>query len=110
MRKLVISDYMVKARDSETNKLVDAPYSVKESLVSVLFQPDLQLSATALLEQNKLANKINDAKDGFVLLEDADYEKLTKAINTVKGLSRNDVEFVRRILEAEQVKVEEKKG
>ena len=107
MRKLVISNYKVKARN-EKDEIVDVPYNVKESVVSILFQPSLQLQAMDLLEQNKLANKINDAKDGFVLLEDADYDKLRKAIDVVKGLGRNDVEFVKRILEAEQVNVKEK--
>lgn len=107
MRKIAISDYKVKAKN-ETGETIEAPYNVKESLVSVLFQPELQLSATQLLEQNKLANKINDTKDGFVLLEDADYDKLKLALDAVKGLTRNDVEFVKRILEAEQVNVKEK--
>lgn len=108
MRKIVTSDYKVKARSLESGDIIDAPYSVKESLVSVLFLPELQLSAVALLEQNKLANKIHDSKDGVVLLEDSEYERVEKAIKTVKGLGKNDVEFVRRILEAETVDVEEK--
>ena len=107
MKKLVISNYKVKARN-EKDEIVDVPYNVKESVVSILFHPSLQLEAMDLLEQNKLANKINDAKDGFVLLEDAEYEKVLKAANTFKGFSKNDVELVRRILEAEQVNVKEK--
>lgn len=107
MRKLVISDYKVKARN-ETGAVVEAPYNVKESVISILFIPELHLSAVDLLEQNKLANKINDAKDGFVLLEESEYESVAKATKTFKGFSRNDVELVRRILEAEQVNVKEK--
>jgi len=113
MRKIELKPYSVKGRqlDDETGevKVVDVPYDVKVSLVSVLFHPDLQLKAHELLERDKLANKINDCKDGSILLEEAEYSKLTQAIEVVKGFTKNDVEFVRRILEAEQVSVKEKK-
>ena len=108
MRKVVISDYKVKARSQETGEVVEAPYNVKESVISVLFLPSLQLQAKELLERDKLANKINDTSDGFVLLEDAEFAKLEAAVNTHKGFSKNDVEFVRRVLEAETVEVAEK--
>ena len=108
MRKVAIKDYAVKARDQETGKVVDAPYSVKESIISILFLPALQLQAKELLERDKLANKINDAKDGFILLEDAEFKKVEDAVNAHKGFGKNDVEFVRRVLEAETVEVAEK--
>jgi len=111
MRKLDISDYTVKSRqqDKETGeiKVVDAPYPVKATLIGILFHPSLQLEAREALERDRLANKINDCKDGFVLLEDAEYDKLVQAVNTVKGFSRNDVEFIKRVLEAETAKVAE---
>ena len=108
MRKVVLADYKVKGRDLETGKVVDAPYSVRESMISILFLPALQLQAKELLERDKLANKINDTKDGFVLLEDAEFAKIETAVNTHKGFGKNDVEFVRRVLEAETVEVAEK--
>jgi len=112
MYKVDISEYTITGRgvDKETGeiKVVTNPYDVKVSLVSMLFHPDLRLEAKELLERDKLANKINDCEDGFVLLEDADYEKVKGALGIITGFSRNDVEFVRRILEAEKAEVVEK--
>jgi len=108
MRKLDISNYTVKGRNQE-GEIIDAPYDVRASLISVLFHSDLRLGAVEALERDKLANKINDWKDGHLLLEDAEYEKIKGGIGVVKGFTRNDVEFVRRVLEAETVPVMEKK-
>lgn len=108
MRKIDISNYTVKGRNQE-GQIIDAPYDVRASIMSILFHPDLRLEAVEALERDKLANKINDCKDGFVLLEDADYKKVEEAIKAVKGFTRNDVEFVRRVLEAETVPVKEDK-
>lgn len=107
MRKLAVSDYAVKARNQD-GAIVDAPYNVKESLVTILFHPALKLEARELLRRDKLANKILDCKDGMVLLEEAEWQKLETAVNTISGYSRADIELVRRVLEAEQVEVAEK--
>ena len=109
MRKLLLNDYQVEAKN-EKGELAEVPYQVKRSLVAVLFAPELRLDAVELLERDKLANKINDAIDGYVLLEDAEYSKLESAIKTVRGLGRNEVELVKRILGAEKVEVTEKEG
>lgn len=108
MRKLDIKEYTVKGRNQE-GQIIDAPYDVRASLVSILFHPDLRLEAKELLERDKLANKINDWKDGHLLLEETEYEKVKGALGIIKGFSRNDVEFVRRVLEAETAEVAEKK-
>jgi len=110
MRKIDIKEYTVKARN-QTGETIDAPYDVRASLVSILFHPDLRLGAVEALERDKLANKINDWKDGHLLLEDAEYDKLKGALDVVKGFSKNDVPFIKRITEAETVEkvVEAKK-
>lgn len=120
MRRLDISDYTVdvlnpKAGDkrgdgSEEPETLDIPYDVKRSLVEMLLSRQLELSATALLERDEIARKILRCTDGFVLLEDEEYDKLVSAVNTVKGLGRQDVPLMRRILEeTKQIEVEEKK-
>jgi len=88
---------------------LEPEYDVRDSLIEVMFSRDLQLSARELLDRDDLARKIRDCSDGFVLLEEEEWKKLEKAVNTIKGFGKPDVEFVHRILEAEEVKVEEKK-
>ncbi len=86
----------------------DADYDVRGSIVEILFHPDLQLGATALLDRDTLARKVNDWPDKDLLLEEADYKKVLAAVEVLKGLTRHDVEFIRRVLNAPEVAVEVK--
>ena len=106
MRKLDIKNYTVKGRNKE-GEIIDAPYDVKASIISILFHPDLRLEAQETLDRDDLANKIKSWKDGDLLLEDAEYEKVKGALLVVRGFTKNDVEFIRRILKAETAKVAE---
>jgi hypothetical protein len=101
MRKYDVSEYEVTMENGQT-----VPYRVKDSAVTILFNPDRKLNAVELLRTNKLAGRIT-AANGHVLLEEADYEELKKACETVRGYGREDVEFVRRILEAPEINVVE---
>ena len=107
MRKLKLKDYMVsgKVKGGDGN-LVDitAPYHVKDSILNLMFNRDLQLSGAELVKQNVLAMKLETCKDDDILLEEEEYERIKKAIETFKGFNRNDVELVTRITEAETVK------
>jgi len=101
MRKINLENYMIESN----NGLL--PYDIKSSLIGILFHPDLKLGAVELLLRNKLANKINDS-EVEILLEETDYLKLKTAIEIIKGYVRNDVEFVERILNAEEIEVVER--
>jgi len=81
-------------------------YKMKESIVNLLFAPQLRLGARAAIENDRVARKV-ESSDGFVLLEEAEYEKIRSAIEAFEGYSRNDLEFVRRVLEAEPITVKE---
>ena len=81
-------------------------YKVRQSLLNVMFSPHLHLSARTIIEQDKIACKIEAAGD-VVILEDAEYERVKMAVETFDGYQRNDLEFVRRVLDAETVRVEE---
>jgi len=109
MRKINFQDYNVTVQTPEGEKR-QIPYEVKDSMISLLFHPDLKLGGVELLKQNELAGKILNAEPGDLLLEEAEYNKLTQAINVIKGYGRNEVELVRRILEAPEVEVEAKEG
>lgn len=107
VKKILLDNYEIEIRN-EKGEIAKAPYDVKTSLTSVLLSPILQLDGRELLMRGKIVDRI-EAADGHILLETADYSKLKKAFETVKGFSKNDIELVRRVLEAENVEVEEKK-
>ncbi len=86
----------------------EADYDVRGSIVEILFHPDLQLGAKALLDRDTLARKVNDWPDNDLLLEETDYKKVLAALEVLKGLTRQDVEFVSRVLNAPEVAVEVK--
>ena len=113
MRKLSLKDYTVKVDAPDRmnpGQLIKAelPYQVKTSLLNLLFIPALQLSGAELVRQNVLAMKLENCKEDEVLLEDEEYNRIKRAIDTFKGFGRNDVELVARINEAEVVEVEQK--
>lgn len=105
MRKINTTTYKVTIRTTEGEKDID--YGFKDSLVTILFQPDLKLNAIELLKQNKLADKVIESGDEL-LLEEEEYSRVKAALEVVTGLGKNDVEFVTRILEAETIEVTEK--
>jgi len=114
MRKINLEDYNITKlvinpgdQMGEPIKVV-LPYRVKDSLIEMLFTRDLQLGAADLVKQNMLAIKIEACTDGGILLEDAEYDRVKRAIDTIRGFNRFDVELVRRINEAEVVEVEQK--
>lgn len=107
MRKIDMQQYVIQMKDAE-GKLVDVPYDVKGSLVNVLYHPVLKLAGRDLLLAHKLADKIENCKEDTILLEEVDYQKLKNAVEKIEGFTKNDVEFVQRVLEAESVEVAEK--
>jgi len=111
MRKLNLKDYTVKGKVmGGDGKPVDieGPYHVKDSILNLMFIRDLQLSGAELVKQNVLAIKLETCKDSEILLEDEEYNRIKKAVDTFKGFTRNDVELVTRINEAEVVEVTKK--
>jgi len=89
--------------------VTEFPYRVKDSILNLMFIRELQLSGAELVKQNVLAMKLETCKDNEILLEDEEYNRIKKAIDTFKGFDRNAVELVNRINEAEVVEVEAKK-
>lgn len=76
---------------------ITLPYLVKESILNILFLPDLRLQGAALVKQNVLAMKIEASGDS-VELEEEEYERVKKAAETYKAQSRADVQLIDRIL------------
>lgn len=110
MRKLDITDYMVKIKAPDNlnpGQVIEGewPYNVKEAILNLLFNPSLQLTGAELVRQNILAMKLESCKEDKILLEDEEFNRIKRAIDTFKGFNRNDVELVTRINEAEVVEV-----
>ena len=112
MRKLNLKDYTVTGKVmGGDGKPIDikAPYRVKDSILNLMFIRELQLSGAELVKQNVLAIKLETCKEYEILLEDEEWARIKKAVDVFKGFTRNDVELVTRITEAEVVEVESRK-
>lgn len=92
----------------EKGDTITIRYSVKDSLLVMLFHPDLRIQAKELLDRDKLAHRLDECKEKFILLEETEYSMIKRAVDTISGYGRNDVELVRRVLDAETVEVQEK--
>lgn len=113
MRKLNLKDYTVKIKVPDKINPgqeidIEMPYRSKSSILNLMFIKELQLSGADLVKQNVLALKLEQCKDDEILLEEEEWQRIKKAVDVFKGFSRNDVELVTRINEAEVVEVEQK--
>ena len=110
MRKLNLKNYIVKVKVPDKinpGKVIEAeiPYHFKDSVLNLMFIRDLQLSGAELVKQNVLAMKLETCKDDEIILEEEEYNRIKKAIDTYRGFTRDDIELVTRINEAEVVEV-----
>ncbi len=113
MRRIDLSSYDYEAKGQSVCKacngtglvpeVLPTPYNVRANLIEALYSPELKLSARQVLDQEDLARKIRDCPDGFILLEEEEYNRALQAINSARGFGKADVEFVRRIVDAEKV-------
>lgn len=108
MRKLNVADYMVKIKvpdlmDPAKTIEGEHPYRVKDSILNIMFSPELQLTGAELVKQNVLAMKLESCKEDTILLEDEEWARIKRAFDAFKGFNRNAVELVTRINEAEVV-------
>ena len=107
MRKIDLTDYTVEFNlPNEENK--NLPYSVRKSLVEGLYHPDLRLGYKDLMENDRLSQKIKNFQGDVILLEETEWERLKGVFETIRGFTKQDVEFIRRVMNAEQVEVTEK--
>jgi len=105
MRKIDLSDYII---DMPTEQgLKPYPYSVKQSIEMAMYHPDLRLNYKDLMDHDRIAQKIKQA-NGFVLLEESEYGRVRLAFESIKGFRKEDVELVKRVIEAPEVDVQEK--
>ena len=101
MRKIDLTSYPV----GEGNT-----FEVRPSLVAVLFNED-KLDAREIIRRDELANKIESCQDDLLLLEEVDWTRIVGGLKAtdLKPHGRSVVEFLKRVLDAPQVEVTEKK-
>jgi len=109
MRKLSLKDYTVKMKvpdQMNPGQEINAEhlFHFKDSVLNIMFIRELGLDGAELVKQNAVAMKIEGCKDE-VLLEEEEYKRIKKAVDTFKGFNRTHVEFVTRINDAETVEV-----
>jgi len=100
MRRLDLRNYQVTQKvrtGSGEVREITAPYMVKDSILNIMFLPELRLKGAELVRQNILAMKIEQSGDS-VLLEDAEYERIKTAAENYTAQGRHDVELIDRIL------------
>lgn len=105
MRKIELQNYLV-TLTRENGEVESKPYNVKDSIISCFLHPALKLTGRELLLRGKLTKQIEEA-NGSILVEEENYRKLRQAFERIEGFTRNDMELVRRVLEAEEIEVGE---
>lgn len=108
MRKIDISSYTVTDVVQPSGEEVANPYDVRYSIREVLLARDQGMTARQLLSADDLSRKIKDWPDDTLLLEESEYQVLQQAFERMTGYGKYDVELVRRVLNAEEVQVQEK--
>jgi hypothetical protein len=100
MRKIVLTAYEV--GEGRT-------FDVRSSLVSILFNEE-KLDGREVIRRDELATKIEKHPDESILLEDVEWNKLVTGLGAsdLKPHGRSVVEFIKRVLDAPDVAVQEK--
>jgi len=101
MRKLNLRNYQYTQKVQNPVKgsieEITLPYLVKDSILNIMFLPELRLQGAALVKQNVLAIKIEQSGDE-VMLEEEEYQRVKAAAEKYVAQSRADVELIDRIL------------
>jgi hypothetical protein len=104
MKHINIKPYGTTVKTPEGDKTI--PYDVKGSLAAIIFHPALKIDGREAIIRDKLATKIETTEGNDLYLEESDYNKITAALNVVERFGRADVEFLKRINDAENVDIE----
>lgn len=100
MRKLNLKPY--KARTNTIDGEKDLNYNVKNNIADLMTAAQLKLTGRDLITAGKVADKIENCKNDFILLEDNEFNHVKKVLD-VTGLGRGFIPMLKRIEEAESV-------
>lgn len=104
-RKLHIADYPIKVKDAEGEEK-EAPYSVRLSLVNLLFHPRANLDAFSTLKCDIIARKIEVCKEDYIVLTEEQYNWIKDSVNSFRGFDRYAVELINRVHNAPEIDIE----
>lgn len=112
MRKLNLKPYNITiTQPNGTQQTI--PYPIIQNLEQLVTAPQQQLTPTELMTLARIFTQIRTdvlkKPYDIVLLENADYNTLKTKYMNFKGVTLNEIELTKRILDAEQVEVKEKK-
>lgn len=97
MKTLDISPYDVVIGKTPEGLELRQAYPIRDSIANILFaQPGLK--ARDLLRRDDIARKVIAAPEDSVTLDDAEFEQLKAATDSLEGYGRQDVELIRRIV------------
>jgi len=84
-------------------------FEVGPSIGVILFN-EPKLDSREVIRRDELANKIESCKEEYILLEEVEWSKIVSSLQStdLKPLGRSVVEFLKRILDAPQIEVQEK--
>lgn len=106
MRKLDLTKYTISVRDAK-GVIQFIPYDFKESVIQLMFHPNLRLSGKALLETNIIAERLLNCNAKEILLEEEEYNKIKSAVDDFQGFTKSEVKLVERIYNCPQIEVKE---
>ena len=110
MIKLIVKDYEVDKIREDTRKVVRIPYSVKQSIVGILYSPDLRLTMREAINRKPLADSIENCQEDFIYITQEDYTKIKDSFDKTQGFGKDDVELLKRIDKAEEIDVDIKES
>lgn len=103
MRHIDLSDYEVEGQqiDQETGEptMVKQPFRVRRGLTVVLFGSNGH-SAQEILTRDELSKHIEGQEGTALMVNDAEYKLLRDAFDKFTQFGRNDVELIKRVLNA----------
>lgn len=100
MRKIDLEDYTVN----------EVTFQMRTSLAAVLFNEE-GLDPREVIRRDELANKIEQQSENLLFLEESEWNKIVSGLKAtdLKPHGRSVVEFIRRVLDAPEVEVQEKR-
>lgn len=111
--KIDLRPYKVKNRHRDPEVVAKDPmvdFEMEESLVQVVFHPDLKLKPDDLFKAKDIADIVRESKKngGFVVVTKEQMAHIRKGYDCLTGLQEDSIEFLKRIRDAESVILEEK--
>ncbi len=107
--RIDLRNYKIKAlpngmtRPQREQKINCVDYDVRRVISMVILHPNQAHKGFKFYTVAKIAEKIKNAKEDFVILNEADYNTVKACFDNFSGFAPDDAEMVGRIYEAEVI-------